>query len=99
MNAEDNQVGGSHYKDFVIEPVRFIHVNNIPFIEGNVIKYVCRWRTKNGIQDLEKAIHYLELLKEMASETAGAHKDPRSSKTNGFYDYAKLIPKGSGEPK
>jgi hypothetical protein len=37
-------------------------MNNIPYIEGNVIKYVCRWRKKNGIEDLKKAKHYLELL-------------------------------------
>lgn len=56
------QVGGNHYKKFKIQPIEFIHKNDIPFIEGNVIKYICRWRDKNGIQDLEKAKHYIELL-------------------------------------
>lgn len=56
--------GGKHYKGFSIEPVEFIVKNNIPFCEGNVIKYVVRWREKGGIEDLNKAIHYLNILKE-----------------------------------
>jgi hypothetical protein len=63
--AKEKQVGGNHYKQYVIQPIEFITKNNIPFIEGNVIKYVLRWRDKNGIQDLDKAIHYLELLKDI----------------------------------
>jgi hypothetical protein len=59
------QVGGSHYKDLKIQPVEYIHANNIPFIEGNVIKYVTRWRAKNGIKDLEKARHFIDLLIEL----------------------------------
>lgn len=66
---EDNplkkQIGGSHYKGFVIQPVEFIYKNNIPFVEGNIIKYVCRHREKNGIQDLQKARHYLDMLIEL----------------------------------
>lgn len=61
-NALETQVGGNHYKSKAIQPVEYIHANNIGYFEGNVIKYVTRWRDKNGIQDLEKAIHYLELL-------------------------------------
>lgn len=60
--ASDIQEGGNHYKDMPIQPTEFIHKNGIPFIEGNVIKYVCRWRHKNGIQDLRKAKHYIDLL-------------------------------------
>jgi hypothetical protein len=62
--ASTLQVGGAHYKDFAIQPSEFIHRNNIGFLEGNVIKYVCRHRRKNGRQDIEKAIHYLQLLLE-----------------------------------
>lgn len=58
------QVGGAHYKDMAIQPSEFIHRNRIPFLEGNVIKYVCRHKAKNGRQDIEKAIHYLNLLLE-----------------------------------
>ncbi len=64
MKATDKQVAGDHYI-MPIQPIQFIHVNEIPFIEGNVIKYVCRHRHKNGPQDIEKAIHYLELLLEL----------------------------------
>lgn len=58
------QEGGKHYKKFAIEPVEFIVRNNLPFCEGNIIKYVVRWREKGGIEDLNKAIHYLNILKE-----------------------------------
>ena len=64
-NPLDVQVGGGHYKDMKIQPVEFIHANNIPYFEGNVIKYVSRWRSKNGIADLEKAKHYIDLLIEL----------------------------------
>ena len=63
--AKEKQIGGNHYKQYVIQPVEFIHKNNIPYIEGNIIKYLLRWRNKNGIQDLDKCIHYIELLKEL----------------------------------
>jgi hypothetical protein len=65
MSALDTQEGGSHYKDMLIQPVEFIVKNNLAFLESNVIKYVCRHRNKNGIEDLNKAIHYLELAKEL----------------------------------
>jgi hypothetical protein len=62
------QVGGSHYKNMVIQPVEFIEKNNIGFCAGNVIKYICRYKNKNGIEDLKKARHYIDLLIEI--ETA-----------------------------
>jgi len=61
-NPLEVQEGGNHYRDFTIQPIEFIYKNNIPFIEANVIKYVCRHKKKNGIEDLKKAKHYLELL-------------------------------------
>lgn len=67
----DVQVGGGHYKDFPIQPVEFCYHNGIPFIEGNIIKYVTRHRFKNGKQDLEKAIHFLQLLIEMEYDNNG----------------------------
>ena len=63
--ALGRQEGGDHYKDMPIQPVEFIHANAIGYFEGNVIKYVTRWRKKNGLADLEKARHYIELLIEM----------------------------------
>ncbi|MCC8175137.1 MAG: DUF3310 domain-containing protein [Bacteroidales bacterium] len=56
------QIGGDHYTRLAIQPIDFILGNNLGFCEGNVIKYVCRHRRKNGRQDLEKAIHYLQML-------------------------------------
>jgi len=61
-NPLEVQVGGAHYKNLKIQPVEYIHANNIPYLEGNVIKYVTRWRDKGGIADLEKAKHYIDLL-------------------------------------
>ena len=58
---QDRQVGGKHYKTFRIQPYEFISKNNLSFFQGNVVKYVCRYKNKNGIQDLEKIIHYCEL--------------------------------------
>jgi len=64
-SALQKQEGGNHYKDFVIQPIEFIYKNNLGFCEGNIIKYVCRHRKKNGIEDLRKAKHYLEILAEL----------------------------------
>jgi len=69
-NALDKQVAGDHYKSLAIQPVEFIHANGIGYFEGNVIKYVSRWRQKNGIADLEKAKHYIELLIELEGRNA-----------------------------
>ena len=65
MSALDEQEGGNHYKGLAIQPVEYIHRNGIGYIEGNVIKYVSRWRSKNGIADLKKARHYIDLLIEL----------------------------------
>jgi hypothetical protein len=68
MSALETQVDGSHYKKLKIQPVEYIHANEIGYMEGNVIKYVSRWKEKNGIKDLEKAKHYLELLIELENK-------------------------------
>jgi hypothetical protein len=68
-SALDVQVAGNHYKDLAIQPVEYIHANGIGYFEGNVIKYVSRWKAKNGIKDLEKAKHYIELLIELEEKT------------------------------
>ena len=62
MGAFDSQVGGNHYKSFKIQPVEFIHINGLGYIAGNIIKYVCRYKVKNGIEDLRKARHYIDML-------------------------------------
>lgn len=58
------QVGGNHYKNFVIEPLEFLSKNKIPFAEGSIIKYILR-KKENRLQDLEKAKHILEYLIEL----------------------------------
>lgn len=60
---ERKQVGGSHYQ-LAIEPIDYIVKNDIPYREANVIKYVTRHRSKNGAEDIKKAIHYLEMILE-----------------------------------
>ncbi|WCA46277.1 hypothetical protein [Caulobacter phage ERS] len=61
-SALDTQVGGSHYKQFAIQPVEFVHQNGLGFIVGSIIKYICRYKFKAGKQDLEKARHFLDML-------------------------------------
>lgn len=64
--ANLGQVGGSHYKRQAIQHWDYVLANNIPYMEAQVIKYVSRWRVKNGVQDLEKARHFLEKLIEVS---------------------------------
>ena len=65
QSALDKQEGGNHYKNMVIQPIEFTHKNNLNFCQGNIIKYICRYKSKNGIEDLRKVIHYAELLIEL----------------------------------
>jgi hypothetical protein len=60
--ANSIQIGGSHYKGRAIQPWDYIIANDIPFLEGNAIKYLTRWRDKGGIDDLKKARHYVDKL-------------------------------------
>lgn len=62
MSALNDQIGGKHYKSFKIQPIEFIHINKLGYIVGNIIKYVCRYKIKNGIEDLRKARHYIDML-------------------------------------
>ena len=62
MKSYKKQVGGNHYLKYKIQPVEFIIKNNIGFVEGNIIKYILRFKDKGGVRDLEKARHYIELL-------------------------------------
>lgn len=59
------QVGGDHYAKLAVQTWDYIAANNLGYFEGNVIKYVSRWRDKGGVEDLEKAKHYLEKLIEV----------------------------------
>jgi hypothetical protein len=69
-SALGKQVSGNHYKDKGIQPIVYIHANDLGFCEGNVIKYVTRHKEKNGAADIKKAIHYLELLLELQYKDA-----------------------------
>jgi len=60
--AKERQVGGDHYHIQAIQPIDYILANELNFCEGNVIKYVTRWKFKNGIEDLKKARQYLDFL-------------------------------------
>ena len=60
----DKQVDGDHYKSMKIQPAQFINENNLPFAEGNAIKYICRHKKKGKEKDIKKAIHYLEMILE-----------------------------------
>ena len=68
--ATQRQVGGDHYTEMAIQPIEYIQRNKIPFIEGNIIKYVSRWREKGGREDLLKARHYIDLLVEFEDRDA-----------------------------
>ena len=59
------QVGGDHYSKLAIQPVTYINANGLSYLQGNVIKYVTRYKDKNGLQDLEKAKHYIDMLIEL----------------------------------
>ena len=63
--ALQKQVGGAHYAEMAIQPIEFITANDLSFLEGNIIKYVCRHKKKNGADDIKKAMHYCELLLQM----------------------------------
>ena len=60
--AYKRQVGGNHYSRYNVQPIDFIIDNNLDWCEANVVKYITRWRDKNGIEDLRKAMHYIQLL-------------------------------------
>lgn len=64
-DALNIQVGGRHYKDMPIQPIEYIQRNRLNFCEGNVVKYISRWRQKGGVEDLQKVIHYVNLLIEL----------------------------------
>lgn len=68
MNALDTQVAGSHYKTKKIQPVEYIHANNLGFLEGCIVKRITRWRdkpAKSRFEDLEKIKHEVDLLIEL----------------------------------
>ena len=63
-NSLEEQVGGKHYRSMKIQPAEFINENKLLFAEGNAIKYICRHQSKGKAEDIEKAMHYLEMILE-----------------------------------
>ena len=80
MSALNKQIGGDHYQT-AIQPVEFIHANDMPYIEGCVVKYMVRWRKKGGIESLRKARHYIDLLieLELRAERIEPEKEPENA--------------------
>ena len=66
--ALDTQIGGNHYKSMAIQPTEYIQRNKLGWCEGNIIKYASRHKSKNGREDIEKVIHYANLLLELEYE-------------------------------
>jgi len=64
-NALDKQTGGNHYKDMAIQPAEYAEKNGLSLLEGNIVKYVSRWKKKGGLTDLQKIIHCAELIIEI----------------------------------
>lgn len=62
MSELDKQEGGDHYVKLKIQPIEYITANNLGYCEGNILKYITRYKTKGGIEDLKKALHYLKIL-------------------------------------
>tara|TARA_R100000458_G_scaffold715_1_gene586 strand:- start:206 stop:496 length:291 start_codon:yes stop_codon:yes gene_type:complete len=66
LATRNKQIGGNHYKNLSIQPVDYIVENNLTYLEGNIIKYITRHRRKgDGKKDIEKVIHYAEMILEM----------------------------------
>jgi len=73
LKSLSEQVGGDHYKSWPIEVLEFWAANweHLPATEGAIVKYVCRWRDKDGLKDLRKARHLLDFLIEHEEEKSG----------------------------
>jgi hypothetical protein len=85
QSALDEQHGGQHYKNMAIQPIEFITRNGLGFIEGCVIKRMCRHKNKDKDADLVKAIHEIQVLNELIY--GGNEKSDRFM----FYDFYKLF--------
>jgi hypothetical protein len=68
MSANNHQVGGDHYARNSIQPWDYIVANELGYLEGNIVKYITRWRHKGGVDDLKKVIHYAEKLIEVETK-------------------------------
>lgn len=81
------QRGGSHYKNQKIQPIEYITANNLGFIEGCIVKYITRHKNKGGVEDIDKIIHYCELLKELTYEGEATNKYVNQGDLSNGYDF------------
>ena len=65
MTALEVQVGGGHYKDYPIQPIEYCMKNKLNYCQANIVKYATRYKDKNGVEDLKKIKHYVDLLIEL----------------------------------
>ena len=79
----DTQEGGDHYKNYVIQPLEYTLANNLNFCQGNVIKYITRYKDKNGAEDLRKARHYINILIEGYNKIE--REERKYEEDNGIY--------------
>lgn len=86
MKAKDRQVGGNHYEGLTIQPTDYIHQNGMGFIAGNIVKYVTRYKFKNGLEDLKKAQHYLNQLIEYEQKAMARGHDNMPADDGGDVD-------------
>lgn len=76
--SDNSATSPSYYSDYVVKPIDFIVNNNLAFAEGNIIKYVVRWKQKNGIEDLKKAKVYLDKLIELTEHNIAEAREPNN---------------------
>ena len=67
-NPLNTQEGGNHYKDCKIQPIEYITANNLDFMQGNIVKYITRHKSKNGAEDIKKIKHYCDLILKLQYE-------------------------------
>lgn len=65
MSALDIQIGGDHYIQYKIQPIEYSFHNNLNFLQGSIVKYITRYKLKNGKEDLHKIKHLVDLLIEL----------------------------------
>jgi hypothetical protein len=71
LASNEIQVGGKHYKKCVIQPWDYVIANDLDYFQGSIIKYVTRWKDKGGVEDLRKALHFLEKYIEVKEKENG----------------------------
>ena len=85
MSALDTQIGGDHYKTMKIQPMEYSMANNLDACQHTAIKYITRFRSKGGVDDLRKAIHCIEMLIEF--EQCGPGKSDQLLPVKGAYAF------------